>query len=384
MELKTVIATITTALLDLLNSSSSSSESDEEILQVHERHCVPRVRIMNYFQEIVPNYSENCSITKIFNFYFRITRNTFKFLLELLYPHLEKNSEKFGRNPLTPEKQTLIAIWVLSTPNSFRCVSDRFGVGRATAWRAVRRVVRALNVYLHKFINRPSEDEARRTYVNMERTYKFPNVIGAIDGTHIKIVAPKQNAEAYINRKGDYSIQLQVVCDKNLKFTHVYCGQVGSVHDMQVFKLSGFPKLLNENNFPDNGHILGDAAYSICKYIMVPFKNNGHLTEAQINYNAIHSSARMIVERSIGHLKGRWRSILDTLPMTRTDLIPRYVVACCILHNICVLQNDEIDINLVIRECSDSIENSDNTGFDNSLKQERIIKRNEIMFLLNN
>lgn len=39
----------------------------------------------------------------------------------------------------------------------------------------------------------------------------FPQTIGAIDGTHINIPAPKENPEAYINRKGHHSIQAQVI-----------------------------------------------------------------------------------------------------------------------------------------------------------------------------
>jgi len=65
---------------------------------------------------------------------------------------------------------------------------------------------------------------------------------------------------------------------------------------------------------------------------MVPFKDNGHLTQAQITYNTHLSQARMMIERSIGLLKGRFRSLLDKLPMQRTDLIPKYVCACSILH----------------------------------------------------
>lgn len=38
----------------------------------------------------------------------------------------------------------------------------------------------------------------------------FPKTIGAIDGTHIRINAPKKNPTDYINRKGYHSIQLQV------------------------------------------------------------------------------------------------------------------------------------------------------------------------------
>lgn len=117
---------------------------------------------------------------------------------------------------------------------------------------------------------------------------------------------------------------------------------------MRVFQLSRFQNMYTEINFPENSHILGDSAYMIQKYIMTPFRDNGHLTETEINYNKIHSSARMMVERSLGLLKGRFRSILDNLPMTRIDLIPKYIVACCIMHNICLLHNDMIDISIII------------------------------------
>lgn len=53
---------------------------------------------------------------------------------------------------------------------------------------------------------------------------------------------------------------------------HCYTGQVGSVHDARVFKLSGIYNLLTDNYFYENSHILGDAAYAIDPCIMVPFK----------------------------------------------------------------------------------------------------------------
>ncbi|TGZ54742.1 Uncharacterized protein DBV15_12188, partial [Temnothorax longispinosus] len=71
---------------------------------------------------------------------------------------------------------------------------------------------------------------------------------------------------------------------------------------------------------------------------MVPFKNNGHLTDAQINFNNYICPARVMVERAIGLLKGRFRSLLDKLYMR--NLIPKYIIACCVLHNICILNND--------------------------------------------
>jgi len=46
-------------------------------------------------------------------------RTTFTFLLELLTPHLVKNTDKFGRHPIDPEKQLLLTIWMMATPDSY-------------------------------------------------------------------------------------------------------------------------------------------------------------------------------------------------------------------------------------------------------------------------
>ena len=40
------------------------------------------------------------------------------------------------------------------------------------------------------------------------------------------------------NRKGFHSMQLQVVCDNEMKFTDVYCGWPGAVHDARILRNS--------------------------------------------------------------------------------------------------------------------------------------------------
>lgn len=88
----------------------------------------------------------------------------------------------------------------------------------------------------------------------------------------------------------------------------------------------------------------------------------------------------MIVERSLGLSKGRFRSLLDTLPMRRMDLIPKYIIACCILHNICLLQNDLIDISLIIHE--PNVQEAE--ILEDNAQEEGIDKRNTIMYYLQN
>lgn len=79
---------------------------------------------------------------------------------------------------------------------------------------------------------------------------------------HIKIQAPSEDANSYINRKGFHSINVQVVCDSLGHFIHVYAEQVGSVHDSRVFRNSAIAYFvqLSEEYFSNDSHIIGDTA----------------------------------------------------------------------------------------------------------------------------
>ncbi|TGZ48487.1 hypothetical protein DBV15_12365 [Temnothorax longispinosus] len=321
------------------SDSDSSDEENELLLMIanNKPHVMPHLRCQYYVENVVPLYTD-----KEFKMHFRMRRNTFQFLLELLRPKLCKQTERFGREPILPEKQLLIAIWMLATPNSYR-----FNVGKGTAWRCVHRVINALYAEVRTFIKWPTRQEAEQTMETIQNQYGFPGVIGAVDGTHVRIAAPQDH--------------------------------VGFVHDMRVFRLSNVESMFTEENFPHDSHILGDAAYRISKYVMVPFKDNSHLTERQINFNKCQSGARMIVERSLGLLKGRFRSILDTLPMRKTRVIPKYIMACCILHNICLLRNDMIDIPIIVDEPNIA----QPVQLENNVEQRQgIDKRNAIMYNL--
>ena len=59
-------------------------------------------------------------------------------------------------------------------------------------------------------------------------------------------------------------------------------GNVGSVHDAHVFRLSSVRQYIENPQiyFSNDSHIVGDAAYVIHPHIM-PFKDNGHLTVRQ-------------------------------------------------------------------------------------------------------
>lgn len=89
-----------------------------------------------------------------------------------------------------------------------------------------------------------------------------------------------------------------------MKFIHCYVGYPGSVHDQRVFGVSGLEDFCSDPaKFPNNTDLIGDAAYKIQKSLLVPYKDNGRLTDRQTNYNYCLSSTRMIVEQFNWSLK---------------------------------------------------------------------------------
>lgn len=73
------------------------------------------------------------------------------------------------------------------------------------------------------------------------------------------------------------------------------------MHDARVFRLSPVQRYIGVSEYlPGDSHLVGDAAYGIHPIIMVPYKDNGHLSSRQKNYNFCLSSTRVSIERAFG------------------------------------------------------------------------------------
>ena len=123
----------------------------------------------------------------------------------------------------------------------------------------------------------------------------FPNVVGAIDGSHIAIKAPHVHHEDYFNRKQNYSINLQGVVDATGKFIDVSIGWPGSIHDARVLRLSTlYQRAENNLNLTEpvkriNGVtvrplLISDSAYPLLPWLVSPYVSNV-LVYSQISPN---------------------------------------------------------------------------------------------------
>ncbi|KAI4459928.1 hypothetical protein MML48_6g00019963 [Holotrichia oblita] len=96
-----------------------------------------------------------------------------------------------------------------------------------------------------------------------------------------------------------------------------------------------------QNYFGYDEYIIGDKAYPVTGWCITPYIDRGRLTERQIQFNTIHARTRQVIERSFALLFGRFRR-LKYLDMNRVDLIPSTIIAACTLHNICLMQPDDV------------------------------------------
>lgn len=106
--------------------------------------------------------------------------------------------------------------------------------------------------------------------------------------------------------------------------------------------------------FSDGNILLGDAAYPCLPQLITPYRDNGHLTQAQRNFNQIHSQCRISVEHAFGLLKQRFRQ-LYFLKLRNVEFIVKFIFACCVLHNLADFDdmqhmekpedNNDVDVN---------------------------------------
>lgn len=129
---------------------------------------------------------------------------TFLWLCEKLENQLrpEDNNLK-AREPLSLQKQVGITLCFLASCSEYRIVGHLFGVHKSTVHKCVYRVVNSIiEELMETWISMPDATECEYIAFNFEKKCNIPQLIGAIDGTHIPILPPSDGYRDYINRKG--------------------------------------------------------------------------------------------------------------------------------------------------------------------------------------
>ncbi|KAE8740708.1 hypothetical protein FOCC_FOCC013764 [Frankliniella occidentalis] len=294
-----------------------------------------------------------------FRLHFRMSTGIFESLAMVIADVIGED-EIVRHNVNFPLRHILLAVlWILATPDTFRSVALRFGVSPGVLHDHYKEMIRVLANLTAETVSWPSVEERVILKEAGELRTGFPGAVMAIDGSYIPLFyAPQEEPQRFLNRKFDYAVTLQACADINLVFRDVHCGEPGSLHDSRVFRRSPLSRrLLEQNLLADDEHIIGDSAYILTDKVLRPFRNNGHLTPQQLNYNFRLSSLRSMVERAFGRLKMKWRRLFF-LSAKRMDLVVQTIMASITLHNFIIFEGEIPDVEL------QNIQPEDNFGLE--------------------
>ncbi|EXX64371.1 hypothetical protein RirG_143350 [Rhizophagus irregularis DAOM 197198w] len=259
---------------------NSSDEEDNIILQtvlikrINTRYSEPRlyrvVKSKHWWQNVLPFYD----ITR-FKKILRMHHHSFQQLANLIRSHHVFSSQ--GNKPQAyVEFQLAVFLCRLGSTGSLFEVCSRFRIGEGTVILCTKRVIQAILAKKKRFVKWPTSEERKKVNEGFENLGGLKNVIGAVDGTYIPMRnAPNKNPEVYFIRKKCYAIHCQ-------DYSHL---------------------------IQDDDYLLGDSAYPISPFLIIPFKDPS--SQKHKKFNQFHSRYRVVIENAFGRLKARFRTLKD-------------------------------------------------------------------------
>ena len=144
--------------------------------------------------------------------------STFEYLCSTLAPYMLRQDTNM-RLAVLVQVKIAISISRLATSNSMQSIADLYKIGLSTSQLAVSQFTRAVKSTLLKtYIRWPTTAVMEKFADEFQDIHGIPYVVGAVDGSHIPIVAPHLHAVDYYNRKGFHSVLLQGVVSSKCIF----------------------------------------------------------------------------------------------------------------------------------------------------------------------
>ena len=288
----------------------------------------------------------------------RIARSTFWILYSICHANITRKESRY-RAPIPSETILAVVLYRLAHGAKYQECADAFNIGKSTVHEAFTDVVKILNEIKGSYIKFPhTVEDKQRVIDSFKERSSLPNVLGAIDGMHIKIRIPIENREEYFSEYQQYDIVCQGIVDGNTKFIHVVAGFPGSMQDSQVLRNTEISNMIDHGFKAPKAiisktevapYLVGDNVYPLTEAIMTPFADST-TDPAEKKFNKELSRARDAVGNAYGMLKSRFQILVKG-----EDQVPRVietVTACCVLHNICVDNGDYWNENIEEPSCS--------------------------------
>ncbi|KAJ4978025.1 hypothetical protein NE237_008805 [Protea cynaroides] len=301
---------------------------------------------------------------------FKISRKTFNYICSLVREDLTSKSSNFtctNGNPLSVNDQVAVALRRLSSGESLLTIGETFGMNQSTVSQVTWRFVEAMEEKGLHHLQWPATEEMTLIKSKFERIRGLPNCCGAIDTTHITmcLATVDRTNDVWYDREKNHSMVLQAIVDPEMRFRDIVTGWPGSMSDSLVLRSSGFFKLC-EKGKRLNGkqielskcsevreYIIGDAGLPLLPWLVTPYQGK-ELSKTKAEFNKRHYATRMVAQRALARLKGMWKIIQGVMWRPDKHRLPRIILVCCLLHNIVIDLEDEVQDEMPLSHHHDS------------------------------
>lgn len=285
---------------------------------------------------------------KTWRTHFRVSKYVFNYVLDQIVSHdAFRTAPNTTSSAIDVGKQLAIFFFRVGRSHpGVATIAEKFEVSPSTVVLVTERVARAIRDCLAHVVHLPKDGDAKKDLKKGFTARGYKGGVVAIDCTGIGIVTPTAVTRAghrnvFVGKDKGTTKRYQVACDMSMRIRHVYGGNPGSVHDMDIFKDSPLYTRIGEYLTPDEFYI-GDSGYALRPYMMSPFSKTEIENEPQVRadartfFNRHFSSVRIVIERCFGVLKARFQSLLRGMWFRDAAMYSLIFEVCCILHNICL------------------------------------------------
>lgn len=115
--------------------------------------------------------------------------------------------------------RVLTALRFFATGNYQRGTGEEHlgNMSQQSVSNCINEVARAIEQLSPTYIKFPTSDiQKLQIKATFMENFRFPGVIGVIDGTHIPLLQPTEDEHIFFNRKGYRSKNCQMICDADL------------------------------------------------------------------------------------------------------------------------------------------------------------------------
>lgn len=287
-----------------------------------------------------------------FRKFLHVSPSLFEHLCQELHPFLEKmNTSSLLSIPVS--KRIAVALHWFATGSTCSEVSQRFGIGEASAFKCYRELCKVLCTHYKHKLSYPSGNELGRVIHGFQSIYGLPNCAGVVDCIRFEIERPRiSDGYDYLDESHMYSVAAQIVVDRDMRILNVSTGYSGGYSDSHVLKLSRMYTEVVSNGLLDGQslllhgtevplYLIGDLGYPLKTWLLTPYyaQNRSACEEA---FNRKHGQVHSIVSMT-SHVLKRWGVLAQKMRVS-LKMATATIGACCVLHNMMVDWNEGLEL----------------------------------------